>query len=437
MLAFTNLLIIVAVGFAAPLALGFAPAVRIPSIVLEIVAGILVGPAVLGWVHVDDPVAVFATVGLAYLLFLAGLEIDFDRLRGRVLRLALLGFLVSLGIAIIVALALEAGGLASQPLFLAIVLSATSLGVLVPVLKDANESGSTFGQLIIASGTIADFATVILLSLFFSRESGSTASKVILLAGLFVVAVLVALTIAGVEHSRRLGNVLSRLQDTTAQIRVRAAFVLLVGLVALAGELGLEVILGAFIAGAIIALVDRDKAMTHPAFRRKLEAAGFGIFIPIFFVTTGVRYDLDALTAHTSTLLHVPVFLAALLAVRGLPALLYRPVISRERVPVAVLMQATSLPFIVAATSVGLALHVVTPANAAALIAAGLLSVVIFPAVSLVLLKRDPKCSAAIETAMAERKAGMVGGLQLVDEVPARERNSASITPTTSQPATT
>jgi Kef-type K+ transport system membrane component KefB len=314
---FTNLLIIVAVGFAAPLALGFAPAIRLPSVVVEIVAGIVVGPAVLGWVTVDEPVRVFATVGLAYLLFLAGLEVDFDRLRGRILRVALIGFAVSLAIAIVVGLLLKAGGFVSQPLFVAIVLSATSLGVLMPVLKDAGEIESTVGQLIVASATIADFATVILLSLFFSREAGSTASRAILLGGLVVVAVLVALAIAGIEHSHRLSDVLRRLQDTTAQIRIRGAFVLLIGLVALATELGLEVILGAFIAGAIVSLVDRDQAMTHPDFRGKLEAAGFGIFIPVFFVTTGVRYDLDALTADASTLLHVPVFLAALVAVRG------------------------------------------------------------------------------------------------------------------------
>jgi Kef-type K+ transport system membrane component KefB len=414
-LAFTNLLIIVAVGFAAPLVLGFLPAVRLPSVVLEIVAGIVAGPAILGWVSVDEPVRVFSTVGLAYLLFLAGLEVDFARLRGRVLRLALLGFVVSLGIAIVVGLLLKAGGFVSQPLFLAIVLSATSLGVLVPVLKDVGEIDSTFGQLIVASATIADFATVILLSLFFSREAGSTASKVILLAGLFVVAVLVALLIAGIEHSRRLGEVLRRLQDTTAQIRVRAAFVLLIGLVALATNLGLEVILGAFIAGAIISLIDRDRAMTHPDFRRKLEAAGFGIFVPIFFVTTGVRYDLDALTASASTLMHVPIFLAALVAVRGLPALLYRSVIPRERLPVAVLMQATSLPFIVAATAVGLALHVVSPANAAALIAAGLLSVVIFPAASLVLLRRGQRRASATTVPMASQPATRYGNASYGD----------------------
>jgi Kef-type K+ transport system membrane component KefB len=409
-LAFTNLLIVTAVGLAAPLALGLVPALRFPSIVLEIVAGIVVGPALLGWVEVDDPVRVFSTVGLAYLLFLAGLEIDFQRLRGRVLRLALVGFALSLALAVVAGLLLKAGGFVSQPLFVAIVLSATSLGVLVPVLKDAGESGSPFGQLIIASGTIADFATVILLSLFFSREASSTTTKVILLAGLFVVAVLVALAIVGVEHSRRLSETLRRLQDTTAQIRIRAAFVLLVGLVALASTLGLEVILGAFIAGAIISLVDRDRAMTHPEFRRKLEAAGFGIFIPVFFVTTGVRYDLDALTADVSTLMHVPIFLAALVAVRGLPALLYRSVIPRERLPVAVLMQATSLPFIVAATQVGLVLHVVSPANAAALIAAGLLSVVIFPAASLALLRRGQRLGQSASTTPTTSQATTMYG---------------------------
>ena len=205
------------------------------------------------------------------------------------LRLASLGMVVSFAIALAVGLVLKAGGFVSQPLFVAIVLSATSLGVLVPVLKDGNEAGTTFGQLVIAAGTIADFATVILLSLFFSRASSSATTKVILLSGLFVVAVLVALTVTRVEHSMRVSAVLRRLQDTTAQIRVRGAFVLMIGLVALANELGLEVILGSFIAGAILSLVDRDRAMTHPAFRRKLEAVGFSVSIPVFFVTTGVR----------------------------------------------------------------------------------------------------------------------------------------------------
>src|SRR3954469_21027433 len=131
---FTNLLIVVAVGFAAPLLLGFAPSLRLPSVVLELLAGILLGPAVLGWVHVDEPVEVLSIIGLAVLLFLAGLEIEFDRLRGATLRLAALGWLLSFAIAIAVGLALQAAGLVGQPVFVAVLLSATSLGVLVPVL---------------------------------------------------------------------------------------------------------------------------------------------------------------------------------------------------------------------------------------------------------------------------------------------------------------
>jgi Kef-type K+ transport system membrane component KefB len=399
---------VVAAATVAPLLVDLLPIPKVPPIVTELVAGIIIGPVALDVVDITAPLQVFSQIGLVFLFFLAGLEIAFDARDDRHLGTVGAAFVVSLALALAVALIFEAVELIGATLLVAIILGATSFGIVVAVLKDAGQTGTPFGQLVIAGASLADFATVILLSLFFSREAGSTASKVILLGGLFVVAVLVAMVVAGVERSMRLGEVLRRLQDTTAQIRIRAAFVLLVGLVALATELGLEVILGAFIAGAIISLVDRDRAMTHPDFRRKLEAAGFGIFVPVFFVTTGIRYDLDALTASTSTLLHVPIFLAALVAVRGLPALLYRPVIPRERVPIAVLMQATSLPFIVAATAVGLALHVVSPANAAALIAAGLLSVVIFPAVSLVLLRRGQ-----------------------------RERASATTTPTASHPATT
>src|SRR4051794_28395272 len=393
-LHFTNLLIVVAVGFLAPLTLGFVPRLQLPAVVLEIVAGIVVGPSVLGWVEVDDPVAVLAIVGLAFLLFLAGLEVEFDQLRGRVLKATAIGFAASFAIALVVSGVLSGLGVLDHPLFIAIVLSATSLGIVIPVLKDAGEVGSTFGQLVIAGATIADFATVILLSLFFSREASSTTTKLILLGGLFIVALLVGLALARVEHSRRLRENLRRLQDTTAQIRVRGAFVLMIGLVALATQLGLEVILGAFIAGAILTLIDRDRMMTHPDFRAKLEATGFGVFIPVFFVTSGVRYDLGAL-GSASTLVHVPIFLAALAAIRGLPALLYRPLVPRDRVAIAALMQATSLPFIVAATAIGTAIGVVSSANAAALIAAGLLSVVLFPAAALALLGRDPKMRAA------------------------------------------
>jgi Kef-type K+ transport system membrane component KefB len=294
--AFDNLLLVMAVAFAAPLVLGLFPRIQLPSVVVEIVAGIVIGPSVLGLAEVDESVQVVALIGLAFVLFLAGLEIEFEKLRGAVLRLTAAGFALSFAIAVGVSLVLSAGGLVDTPLLVAIILCATSLGVLVPVLKDAGEIGSTFGQLIIAAATIADFGAIILLSLFFSGEGG-TGSTLVLLGSLFTLAAVVLVAVRGAEHSMRIRADLLRLQDTTAQIRVRAALLLFVGFAAVAEALGLEVILGAFVAGAIVSVADRDQAMTHPDFRRKLEAIGFGFFIPVFFVSSGVRFDLAALTS--------------------------------------------------------------------------------------------------------------------------------------------
>ncbi len=384
--SFGGLLIVVAVAFAAPLVLGFFPKVRLPSVVLEIVAGIVIGPSLLGIVHPDEAIQVISVIGLAFLLFLAGLEIDFKRLRGQVLRLSLLGFVLSFGIAVAVALLLKVGGLVETPLLVAIILCATSLGVLIPVLKDAGEISSTFGQLIIAAGTIADFGAVILLSIFFSGE-GSVGSTLLLIGSLVVLAAAVFVAVRTAEHSMTIRSDLLRLQDTTAQIRVRGAVVLLVGFAAIADQLGLETILGAFIAGAVLSLVDRDDQMNHPQFRLKLEAVGFGVFIPVFFVSSGVSYDADALVASASNVLMVPIFLAALVVVRGVPALLYRGLLDGRRTTTAALMQATSLPFIVAATAIGQELDLLTAAEGAALIGAGLLSVLLFPIAGLTLLR--------------------------------------------------
>jgi Kef-type K+ transport system membrane component KefB len=181
--------------------------------------------------------------------------------------------------------------------------------------------------------------------------------------------------------------------------------VLLVGFAAAAQSLGLEVILGAFIAGALVNLADSDESMTHPDFRPKLNAIGFGFFIPVFFVTSGARFDLDALFADADTLIMVPIFLAALVIVRGLPALAYRGYLPRPQIPVAGMLQATSLPFIVAATAIGVDLGLIDRAESAALIAAGLLSVMLFPLLGVTLLRRQvsgtgPATAAEHELAM-------------------------------------
>ncbi len=384
---FSGLLIVVAVAFAAPFLLGLFPRVRLPSVVFEIVAGIIIGPSVLGWVEVDDTISVLALMGLAILLFLAGLEIDFGRLRGRLLQLALVGWVISFAIAFAISLLLKAVDLVETPLLVAIILCATSLGVIIPVLKDVGELNSKFGQLILAAASIADFGAVILLSFFFSGEGGPGATAVLLavFVGLLAVTFVV---VRGAERSRRIGDDLLRLQDSSAQIRVRAAMLLMIAFVALAEALGLEVILGSFAAGALLALLDQDRRMTHANFRVKLEAIGFGLFIPVFFVTSGVRFDLSALLDDPSNLAMVPIFLVALLAVRGLPAITYRGFVGPRRATIAGVLQATSLPFIVAATAIGQELDLMGSAEASALIAAGLLSVLIFPITGLSMLRR-------------------------------------------------
>jgi Kef-type K+ transport system membrane component KefB len=391
--SFTSLAIVAAVAFAAPLALGLVPGLRLPAVVLEIVLGIVVGPAVLGWVQVDGPVEVMSLLGLAFLLLLAGLEVEFDMLRGRLLRITAVGFGVSFAIAVAAGLILDALNVTGAPLLIAIMLSATSLGVVIPVLKDSGEASTQFGQIVIAAASIADIATIVLLSLFFSEESSGVGSKLVLLGGFALLVAAIGLAVARVAHSMRISAALVRLQDTTAQIRVRGAFVLLAAFVVLAEQFGLEAILGAFMAGAVLKLVDTDRAMTHPQFHRKLEAAGFGVFVPFFFVTSGVRFNLDALFASGSTIARVPIFLAALLAARGLPALLYRRAIGARKSVAAGLLQATSLGFFVVAGQIGMALGLISEATGAALIAAGLLSVLLFPLGALTLLRYEPSPS--------------------------------------------
>src|SRR5947209_6589293 len=394
--SFVGLLIVALVAFLAPLLLGLSPARRLPSVVIEIVAGIMIGPSVLGWVSIDLPISILSIIGLAFLLFLAGMEVELERLRGRLLLYVGVAFVASMGLALLVGSALFAAGQVRAPLFIAIILVATALGVVVPLLKDAGESATEFGQLVIAGAMFAEFGSIILLSLFFSREATGTGTKIVLLVGFALLAAAFAFVVLRLERSARIAAVLLRLQDTTAQIRVRGAFVLLVAFVTLASLLGLETILGAFIAGVLLRFVDGDRMMTHPQFRQKLEAIGFGVFIPVFFVTSGIRFDLPALFSSPSTILRVPVFLVALLLVRGVPALLYRPLVGSRRAVVAGLLQATSLSFIVAASQIGLELGLITRATGAALIAAGLLSVLIFPLLALTILRRAETVSTAV-----------------------------------------
>src|SRR5215210_3286825 len=397
-ISLTGVLVVAAVAFAVPLLLGLFPSLRLPSVVVEIVVGIVIGPAVLGLVDVDLPLQVLALIGLAFLLFLAGLEIDLGRLRGPLLRSAAGGFVLSLALALIVAFALWTAGAIEAPLFVAIMLSATALGIVVPVLADAGEVATPLGQQIIAAASIADFSAIVLLSLFFSGESGSVGATVLLLGGFVLLVAAIGIALAEAGRLPWLGSTLRRLQDSSAQLRVRGAFLLLVGFVVLAQVFGLETILGAFIAGAVLRLLDHGGMMTHPQFRAKLEAVGFGVFIPFFFVTSGMELDLGALFGGgVASLLPVPVFLLALLLVRGLPAALYRPLAGTRGAVAAGLLQATSLPFLVAAADIGVELGKLDPATGAALVLAGLLSVLLFPLIALGLLRSGEETVAGQE----------------------------------------
>jgi Kef-type K+ transport system membrane component KefB len=387
-MSFDNLVIVAAVAAVIPLLLGFLPRLAVPGPVLEIIAGIVLGPAVLDVVHVDDTVQAASVLGLGFLLFLAGLEIDIHQFRGPQARRALDGLVLSIVLGVAVGYGLAAVGLAKNPLLVGIALMATSLGLVVPILKDAGVAERRVGQLTIAGASAGEVTSVVLLSVFFSERGGALGGRLLLLGLLVVFAVVVVIAVRGAGHSMRITTVIGRLADTTAQIRVRLAVLLLVGLAAVAAKLGFEAILGAFIAGALLRLVDPDAERTHPQFHVKLDGLGFGFLIPVFFVTSGLNFDLGQLTGHPSTLLRVPLYLALLLVVRGLPALLYRSILSGRETIAAALLQASSLPFIVAATQIGLAVGAVTAANAAALVAAGLVSVLVYPVIALQLLPK-------------------------------------------------
>ncbi|MGI8336726.1 cation:proton antiporter [Actinomadura scrupuli] len=384
--SFVNLFAVALIALLSPLLLGLVPGLRIPAIVVEIVAGAVLGPAGLGLIRVDLPVRVMSLIGLAFLLFLAGLEIDVHSLRGRRLVLALGGYGISLVLAVLGGLSFYWLDWVRSPLLLAVLLSATSLGLVVPILEDAGQIEGELGQNTVAAASVADFGAVVLLSLLFSTSGGSTGGRIVLL---FAFAVLVAVTAGAVllaDRWMRLRREVRRLQDTTAEIRVRAAVVLLMAFAALAERFGLETILGAFMAGAVVGLVDRDTS-THPRFRAKLEGIGYGFVVPVFFVVSGLRLDLRGLFHEPSALLRVPLFLLALLIVRGVPALLYKRSFGRRASLAVGLLQATSLPFIVAASQIGVVIGLMTRVTAAALICAGLLSVLLFPTSALALLR--------------------------------------------------
>ena len=385
MISFNSLLIVGAVAVAVPLLLGLVPAVKVPAVVLEILGGILVGPAVLGWVHLDVAVRVVSDLGLGFLLFLAGFEIDLRRFDRRILILVSRAFVFSAMLALLVAYGLQLGGQIRDGLLVAITLISTSLGVLVPILKDADQTETNFGRLIMAAGSLAELAPLVLLSVFFSASSKNPSVDLGLLAGFVAFTAVVVVVTQRIREWRPMRAVVHRLENTSSQLRVRLAITFALAFAVVAEHFGLATILGAFLAGVIVRRTDETPA-SQEEFQGKLEAIGFGFLIPVFFVSTGAGLDIAALFHSTRAIILVPVFLVALLVVRGLPALLYVRVVGRTRAIAAGFMQATSLTFIVVATTIGVQTGHQRTSTAAALVVAGLLSVIIYPPVALRML---------------------------------------------------
>lgn len=383
---FLNLLGILVIAVVAPLLAAVLPKARVPAVVLEIVLGVVAGPHGLNWLRPDLAVQVVALLGLAMLLFLAGLEVDVRAWRGGLLWIIMVGYGVSLAIGFAVGWALLPFGWMDHPMLLAVTLSATSLGLVVAVLKDAGLLGTPLASVTIAAASLADFAAVVLLSILFSTDGRNAAAKLSLLAlfGVLLVAVVIAAAVSA--RNMRLAGVVTSLQDGTAAIRVRFAVVLMVAFVVLAEKVGLESILGAFLAGAAVAALDRDST-SHPHFRLKLESLGYGFLVPVFFVTSGMRLDVTGLVASPADLLRVPVFVLALLAARGLPALLLRSRLGGTATVASGFLLATSLPFIVTATQIGLLTGRMSDTTATSLVCAGLVSVLVFPALATAVAK--------------------------------------------------
>ena len=387
-ISFNSVLIIAAVAVLVPLVSGLLPWLPVPGAALEVIAGILVGPSVLGWVRVDAPVQVLSDLGLGMLLFLAGLEIDIERLRGPLARLAVSAFAVSVVLALICGYVFGLASHGEQPLLLAIILMSTSAGLLLPLLKDAQEESTAYGQLIMTAAALAEIVPIMLLSLFFSATSATPGAQAVSLAIFVVLLVLSGTALVWVRRLEPAGRLLNRLSDTSAQLRVRASLTLALAFGVLAYRFGFASILGAFAAGLLVRIVNLARGSPHPQFRIKLEGIGFGFLVPIFFISTGVEFPVKALFTNPTALAEVPLFLAALLLVRGLPALLYVRFAGRRRAEAAGLLQATTLTFVIVATQIGLATEKITPTAAASLLAAGLLSSVLFPAGAKRLLPR-------------------------------------------------
>ncbi|MEZ5115961.1 MAG: cation:proton antiporter [Candidatus Nanopelagicales bacterium] len=376
-----SLLAIAAIAALAPLLVGLLR-LKVAEVVVLIGLGVVAGPELLGLIEPDDAILLLSNLGLGFLFFLAGYEIDQDALRGEPGRLGLIGWLVSFGLAIVVVGTLDLVGIAQTFAATAIALSSTALGTLLPVLRDQGQVGTPFGRLFLGAGAFGEFGPVLAMSVLLGAQGKLAAIISLVLFGL------VALLLSWVPErirNRRIEGVITQGDETSSQTPVRLTVLLLVALLALAGGFGLDVVLGAFLAGMIFRRYAPDGP--EATLRTKIEALAFGFFIPLFFVVSGATLDIRSIIDNP-----VPLVIAfvLLLLLRGAPQLLvYRRAIPDplRRLQLSLLI-ATGLPIIVAVTSVAVGSGAMTSGNAAALVGAGALTVLVLPLASDVVGRR-------------------------------------------------
>jgi Kef-type K+ transport system membrane component KefB len=400
-----TLVLIALVGVVSPILSELSGGIGVPDVVIEIGLGIVIGPAVLAIAHPDSVVVALSDMGLSFLMFLAGYELDLARIRGRSLQLAGLGWAMSLGLALLAAAALVSIGAAIDALIVGLALTTTALGTLLPILRDAGLLQGRFGSRMMAIGTVGEFGPILAVAVLLdNRDPFQTA----LLLVVFVAVAVVAALMASRPSSPRLVSLLHRHLHSSAQLPVRISVLFIVSLVYLAFRLGLDVLLGAFAAGIVVRLLVRGE--DSEVVRGKLEAIGFGFLVPIFFIVSGMQFNLAALVDTPSTILRVPLFLVLFLVVRGTPALLlYRRDLPRKEIVPLAFLSATGLPLIVVITTIGVAEGRMLPVNAAALVAAGMLSLLLYPMLGRALLRRAATARAAAGPAGPAGPASAVG----------------------------
>ena len=375
-----TLLAIALIAAIAPLLVGLFPRLHVPQVVVLLVGGVIIGPNLLGW---GDPAAVtpFVNLGLGFLFLLAGYELDFGALRAKPGRLAIAGWIISLALAVSVVGGLAASGFVHAFVPVSLGLTTTALGILLPILRENDMLGGRFGSEVVAAGAVGEFFPIVAIAIFL----GSKGQFVGLVSLLIVAFLALLLSFAPrLIRGRRSEMVILSGENSTTQTTLRWTILLLLLLLVVANTFGLDVVLGAFLAGGVLKRWAPDDTQQLEA---KLDAVGYGFFIPIFFVSAGMSLDLPSIVHSPSRVL---VFFVLLLLVRGLPALLvYRRALPmRERVEMT-LLTATSLPLLVALSEIGLANGTMLPGNAAALVGAGMLSVLVFPGVALAIGRRE------------------------------------------------